>query len=120
MGIFQQLVYLSFKDSIPEGRKFCSGLPNDVSICLSPDNTLVIVAPGDHLTPRINDQAVTDKLCPSVDPCAIGRDEEGEILQRPGSIEEEPMLQTGRGPGRADEKEFGPLIEHLPEQFWKS
>src|SRR5512147_2738896 len=82
-GVFQQLVNLSFEESIPEGGKFCSSLQNDVPIYLSPDNTLVIVAPRDHLAPRINDQAVTDKLCPSVDPCGVGGDEVGEILQRP-------------------------------------
>ena len=120
MGIFQQPVNLSFEDSILQDGKFCSSPQNDISIHLSPDNTLVIVAAGDHLAPRIDDQAVTDKLCPSIDSYAIGRDEAGEILQGSCSIEEEPMLQTRRGPGRADEKEFSPLIEHLPEQFWKS
>jgi hypothetical protein len=120
MGVFQQLVILSFEDSILQGGKFCSSSQNDVSIHLSPDNTLVIVTPGDHLAPRIDDQAVTDELCSSIDPYTIGRDEAGEILQCSCSIEEEPVFQTRRGPGRADEKEFSLLIEHLPKQFWKS
>jgi hypothetical protein len=58
MGVFQQPVNLGFEDSISQGRKFCSSPQNDVSIHLSPDDTLlIIVASGYNFTHWIDDQA---------------------------------------------------------------
>jgi hypothetical protein len=71
MGVFQQLVHLSLKDAILQGGEFLSSPQNDVSIHLSPDNTLVIVAPGDRLAPRVDDQAAAGKPCTPVDSNAI-------------------------------------------------